>query len=154
MPSATPQIYFFGGSDELPVRQEAQKLANKLVPPKDREFGLEIVNGFANNTDEALTIINRLREAINTLPFLGGNKVVWLKNTNLYGDLSFARESKTVVEALSELADELKRGLPDGVTLLVSATQIDKRRALFKVVEKIPETKILDLPELDKGGRE
>jgi DNA polymerase III subunit delta len=154
MPRPTSQIYFFGGSDELAVKEEAQEFADKLVAPKDRDFGLEIVNGFANNTDEALTIINRLREAINTLPFLGGNKIVWLKNTNLYGDLAFARESNTVVEALSELADELKRGLPNGVTLLVSATQIDKRRVLFKLVEKSPETKIFDLPDFDKGGRE
>src|SRR5437879_5242256 len=131
MPRPSPSICFFGGSNDVLVKEEAQKCADKLVKPDKREFGLEIIDGFANNTDEALLTVTRWREAINPLPCLGGDKVVWLKNTNLFGDLAFARESKDVVEALSDFAADLKKGLPPGVKLLVSAGEIDKRRALF-----------------------
>jgi DNA polymerase-3 subunit delta len=148
-------IYFFGGTNELLVKQEAQKLADKLVPAKDREFGLEIINGAALNLDEAITALRRLREALDTLPFFGGSKVVWFKNTNLVGDLKFARESPTLVDDLSDFAAYLKKGLPEGVTLLISATQVDKRRALWKTLEKIADCNLYELPDLDKReGRE
>lgn len=156
MPKPAPSIFFFGGTNDLIVKQEAQQLADKLVPPKDREFRLEIVNGNALNLDEALTALRRLREALDTLPFFGGNKVVWFKNTNLVGDLKFARESTTLVDTLADFAAHLKNaGVPSGVTLLISASQVDKRRALWKTLEKIAECKLYDMPDLDKReGRE
>ncbi len=155
MPRSSSQIFFFGGTNDLLVKQETQKCADELVPAKDREFGLEIVNGAALNLDEAFTALKRLREALDTLPLFGGSKVVWFKNTNLVGDLKFARESSTLVDALADFAAHLKKGLPEGVTLLISAPQVDKRRALWKTLEKIAACRLHDMPDIEKReGRE
>jgi DNA polymerase-3 subunit delta len=153
MPRHPSSIYFFGGSNDLLVREAAQQLADKLVPAKDRQFGLEIVNGWANNTDEALTALRRLREALDTIPFFGGEKLVWFKNTNLFAE-NQTTQSEATADALAALAASLHKGLPRGVTLLISATQVDKRRALFKTLEKIGNVQLFDLPDLEKGGRD
>jgi DNA polymerase III delta subunit len=52
------------------------------------------------------------------------------------------------------LAEVLKRGLPEGVTLLISAIGCDQRRALFKVIEKVGEVLKFDAPEAGKAAGE
>jgi DNA polymerase-3 subunit delta len=117
----TKSIYLIGGADEFSIKETAAKLADKLAPKKAGEFGLEIIEGSASNQDEALKVLSRLREALNTVGlFGGGDKLVWLKNTDLLADSPTTR-TETVKDALAELADLLKAGLGDGVTLLISA---------------------------------
>ena len=67
----------------------------------------EIVDATAATSNEAQTAIARLLEALNTLPFFGGAKVVWLKDCNFLGDDRTAT-SKGVTEALGDLAKVLK----------------------------------------------
>ena len=87
MPAAatkTKSIYLVGGADEFSIKESAAKLADKLAPKGAGEFGLEIIEGSASNQDEALKILSRLHEALNTVGlFGGGDKLVWLKNTDL-----------------------------------------------------------------------
>src|SRR5437667_11785774 len=77
-------IYLVGGSDEFSIKEAAAKLAEKLAP-KD-EFATEVIDGGAGNQDEALKILSRVHEALNTVGLFGGDKLVWLNNTNLLSD--------------------------------------------------------------------
>jgi DNA polymerase-3 subunit delta len=153
MPAAKT-IHLVGGTDEFTVKETAAKLAQQLAPKGAGEFGLEIIEGGATNQDEALKVLARLHEALNTVGFFGAEKLVWLKSTNLLAD-----EKGTTAEAtqdgLRELAEVLKRGLPDGVTLLISAIGLDKRRTLYKTLEKTAAIQIFDAADISKdAGRE
>jgi DNA polymerase III subunit delta len=154
MPVATTKtksIYLIGGADEFSVKETAAKLADKLAPKKAGEFGVEIIEGSVANQDEALKVLARLREALNTVGlFGGGDKLVWLKNTELLADSPTTR-AEAVKEALAELADLLKGGLGDGVTLLISAIGCDRRKTLYKTLEKVGEVQFFEALEEGKG---
>ena len=147
----TKSIYLIGGADEFSIKETAAKLADKLAPKKAGEFGLEIIEGSFSNQDEALKVLSRVREALNTVGlFGGGDKLVWLKNTDLLADSPTTR-AEAVKEALGELADLLKGGLGDGVTLLISAMGCDRRKTLYKTLEKVGEVQFFEALEEGKG---
>ncbi len=78
----------------------------------------------------------KLREALQTLPFFGSGKVVWLQNCNFLGD-ERAATAQAVTEALAELAQELKEFAWQNVRLLISAGKVDKRKVFYKTLDKI-----------------
>ncbi|HXI85635.1 MAG TPA: DNA polymerase III subunit delta [Verrucomicrobiae bacterium] len=147
----TKSIYLIGGADEFSIKETAAKLAEKLAPKKAGEFGLEIIEGSFSNQDEALKILSRVREALNTVGlFGGGDKLVWLKSTELLADNPTTR-TEAVKDALAELGDLLKGGLGDGVVLLISAIGCDRRKSLYKTLEKIGEVQFFEALEEGKG---
>ena len=147
--TASAPIHAVVGSDEAEVKRVAAELAEKLTPPGAAEFGLEIVDGAADNAEQAAARIRSSIDALQTLPFLGGAKVVWLKNANFLGDDQKGR-SASVQSALEELSDVLGRGVAPDVTFLLSATDIDKRRTFYKTLVKTAED-IQVLDRLDSG---
>ena len=105
--SETANIYAVVGSDEAEVKHVAAELAQKLVPDDAGDFGLEVIDGVADNADQAAGRIRSAIEALQTLPFFGSTKVVWLKNANFLGDDVKARSTavQTALEELSALID-------------------------------------------------
>jgi DNA polymerase-3 subunit delta len=147
----TKSIYLIGGADEFSIKETASKLAEKLAPKKAGEFGLEIIDGAVSNQDEALKVLARVREALNTVGlFGGGDKLVWLKSTDLLADNPTTR-AEAVKDALAELGDLLKSGLGEGVVLLISAIGCDRRKSLYKTLEKIGEVQFFEALEEGKG---
>jgi DNA polymerase-3 subunit delta len=96
----------------------------------------EIIDASAANSGESLKALARLREALQTLPFFGGGKAVWLRDCNFLGDDRVAA-AQTVTDTLAEIAGELKEFDWTGVRLLISAGKVDKRKVFYKTVEKI-----------------
>jgi DNA polymerase-3 subunit delta len=77
-----------------------------------------------------------LREALQTLPFFGSGKVVWLKDCNFLGD-ERAATAQAVTESLAGLAQELKEFTFQNVRLLISAGKVDKRKVFYKALDKL-----------------
>lgn len=156
MPAAkakTTSIYFLTGSDEAAVKKAALTLASKLAPGADA-FGMETIDGAVETVDTATRAVEESIQALLTLPFLGGTKLVWLKSAAFLAD-SIAGRSDSVSTAMEKLCEVLKAGLPDGVTFLLSAPQADKRRGTYKTLCKIAETEIHDMPDLGfRAGEE
>jgi len=151
MPAAH-SVYLVGGDDEFAIKEHAAALAAKLAPKAAGEFGVETIEGDAANADDAIKVINRLHEALQTVGFFGTEKLVWLKNTNLLSPIPPGGEE--TIEALNSLNDALKRGLPGGVILLISALGFDKRRSVAKTIEKMAEMLFFDAPEAGKADGE
>jgi DNA polymerase-3 subunit delta len=91
--TATQSIYAVLGSDEAEVKRAAVELASNLTPSGAGDFGLEIIDGAADNADQAEARVRSTIEALQTLPFFGDAKVVWLKNVNFLGDDQKARST-------------------------------------------------------------
>jgi DNA polymerase-3 subunit delta len=150
---ATAKIYAVVGSDDLEVKHTAAELAEKLKPAAAGEFGLETIDGSADNADQAASRIRSTIEALRTLPFFGGEKLVWLKNANFLGDDQKAR-SASVQAALEELSETIDAGLGSEITFLLSAIDVDKRRSFYKSVAKRAELQIFDKLDSSRGGWE
>jgi len=146
-------IHAVVGSDESEVKRAAREIADKLTPKEAGEFGSDIIDGRADNVDQAVTRIHQTVESILTLPFFGGDKLVWLKNTNFLGDNIIGR-SASVLEALEKLNATLSAGLPDNVKFLLSATEIDKRRSFYKSLVKLATIDVFDKLDTSRSGWE
>jgi DNA polymerase-3 subunit delta len=146
-------IHAVVGSDESEVKRVAAELAAKLTPPDAGEFGLEVIDACADNVDQAVTKIRLGIEALQTIPFFGGGKLVWLKNANCLADSVIGR-SAAVQGALEELAELIEAGLGSDVTLLISATETDKRRSFYKTLAKRAEIQVIDRLDSSRAGWE
>src|SRR5450755_4904412 len=123
------------GDDEFAVKVRAKQL---YLQGCEELGGMdhEIIDASVTNGGDALAAIGRLREALQTLPFFGSGKVVWLRDCNFLGDERTA-SSPAVTETLAELAEELKNFAWLNVRLLISAGKVDKRKTFFKTLDKI-----------------
>src|ERR1035437_9471011 len=123
------------GDDDFAVKQRAKQLYEKW----SAELGgmdHEIIEATAANSGDALKALGKLRESLQTLPFFGSGKVIWLRDCNFLGE-ERAASAAVVTETLAELADELKKFAWQNVRLLISAGKVDKRKVFYKMVEKI-----------------
>jgi len=151
--AATSQIYAVVGSDESEVKRVATGLATELTPPDAGDFGLEVIDGTADNAEQAAARIRSTIEALQTLPFFGSTKVVWLKNANFLGDTPVGRTA-SVQSALEELSDLINTDLGSDVIFLISATEVDKRRSFYKSLIKRAEIRVLERLDSSRSGWE
>ena len=151
--AASANIYAVLGSDEAEVKRVAAELASNLTPPGAGDFGLDVIDGAADNVDQAEGRVRSAIEALQTLPFFGGTKVVWLKNVNFLGDDQKAR-SAAVQSALEELSQLVDSGFCPGIILLISATDLDKRRSFYKTLVRRAEVQVFNRLDSTRGGWE
>ena len=140
------------GSDEGAVKEAARGFAEKLTPPDAGEFGVEVIDGAADNAATATARIHETIGALQTLPFFGG-KLVWFKSANCLADSPIGRSSG-VLDALESLLALLQAGLPPEIQFLFSATETDKRRTFYKGLLKVADTHVFDRLDSTKSGWE
>jgi len=147
------QIHAIVGSDEGRVKEEALRLHKELTGGNDDGFTHETIDGTADNSEGAFQICRAVVEALNTLPFFGGEKVVWLKSASFLVDDVTGRSERTL-SGVESLRDCLEAGLGPGVTFLLSATGIDKRRAFWKFLDKHASVRSYDKIDTSRDGWE
>src|SRR4051812_5656634 len=131
---AAPVLLVFG-EDEFAVKQRARQIHQQWTA----ELGgmdHETIDAAVGNSGEALRVLARLREALQTLPFFGSGKVIWLQNCNFLSD-DRTGSAAAVTETLADIAQELKEFVWQSVRLLISAAKVDKRKVFFKTLDKI-----------------
>ncbi len=141
------------GSDEGLVREKALALYNKLTGGTDDGFTHETIDGIADNSDSAFEICASTVQALLTIPMFGGDKVVWLRNANFLADNVTGRSQRTE-SGVENLRTTLERGIPDGVTFLLTAQGVDKRRAFWKYIEKAADVQVHDRIDTGRDGWE
>ena len=147
-------VYAVVGSDESAVKAAAAELATRLAPADAGDFGVETIDACADNADQAAARIRSAIEALQTLPFFGGGKLVWLKNANFLSDNKLGR-SAAVQEALEALSAALEGDLGGGeVKFLLSAPEVDKRRSFYKALAKRAELQVFDKLDSSRDGWE
>ncbi len=137
-----PPVLLVCGEDEFAVKQRARVVYQQWTEALGG-MDHEIIEAMSANSGEALKAIARLREALQTLPFFGSGKAVWLRDCNFLGD-ERAAQAQAVTEALAGLAQELKTFAWQNVRLLVSAGKVDKRKVFYKTLDKIGSVESLD----------
>jgi DNA polymerase-3 subunit delta len=133
--SSKAPVLLVCGDDDFGVKERAREVFRQW----SEEIGgmdHEIIDATASHSGEALAALAKLRAALQTLPFFGTGKAIWLQNCNFLGE-ERAAEAKAVTEDLSALAQELKAFSWQNVRLLVSSGKVDKRKSFYKTLEKI-----------------
>jgi DNA polymerase III subunit delta len=132
---AAAPIFLITGEDDFAVKTRAKELYEQFCK-ESGGFDNEIIDATATNSGAALNAIARLREAMQTLPFFGGCKVIWVQNCNFLGE-ERAASSSAVTEALTMLAEEFKEFRWEGVRLIMTSPKVDQRRTFFKTTSKL-----------------
>lgn len=128
-------LAFICGDDEFAVKKRAKEIFQAWAA-ESGGMDQEIIDGAVSNSGDALNTIAKLREAIQTLPFFGSSKIIWLRDCSFLGE-ERAASAQAVMDALADLAAELKSFKWENVRLLVSAGKVDRRKTFFKTLEKI-----------------
>jgi DNA polymerase-3 subunit delta len=150
---ASAQICAVVGSDESEIKRVARDLAARMAPADAGDFASDVIDGVADNADQAAQRIHQTIEALLTFPFFGGEKLVWLKNANFLADTPMGRAA-AVTEALEKLAETLSGGLPESTKFLLSAIEVDKRRSFYKGLGKLGKVEVYDKVDASKSGWE
>jgi DNA polymerase-3 subunit delta len=142
MPAASPKapVLLVSGEDEFGVKERAREVF-KTWSAEIGGTDHEIIDASVSNSGEALAALAKLREALQTLPFFGTGKAVWLQNCNFLGE-ERAASAQAVTEDLAELSQTLKTFVWQNVRLLISAGKVDKRKTIYKTLEKIGSVEI------------
>jgi len=152
-PAANDRFIAVVGSDEGAVKKRAHELAKELAPKDAGDFGVDFLDGAVENADQAVSRIHETVQAIQTLPFFGSEKLVWLKDVNFLSDSAIGRSTQ-VQTALEHLKEILSEDLPPDVTVLLSATDVDKRRSFYKTISKLGRFEQFDRIDTSKSGWE
>ena len=86
------------GDDDFAVKQRAKQIFQEW----SAELGgmdHETIEAAVSNGGDALNVIGKLREALQTLPFFGSGKVVWLRDCNFLGDERTASSPAVTAES-------------------------------------------------------
>jgi DNA polymerase-3 subunit delta len=129
------QVRLIHGGDEYSVKQRGREVYQEWthsIGGADHE----IIDAAAGNAGEAVRSLNQLRMALDTLPFFGTGKVVWLRDCSFLGD-DRTSGAALVTERLAELVPFLQGFAWDNVRLLVTAGKVDKRRSFYRALEKL-----------------
>lgn len=139
-------VYLVFGEDEYLVSTNAKELVDRLCPKVDQAFGLEIVEARVDLVAEAVAAVGHCLDGLRTLGFLGGRKVVWLRDATFLGS-GVIGESVDVKSRLDDLVKLVKAGLPQGQILVVSALKVDGRSAFFKACQSVGNVMKFELPD-------
>jgi len=148
MATSSSPLHAYFGTDEGQVREAARVRVDELVPESEREFGLETIDGTSENSEGAAEICRKTIEAIQTLPFLGGDKCVWLRGANFFADDQTGK-SETTLAAQESLLEVLQK-IPSGVSVVLSGGKISKVRRFYKGLAKLTKVEFFD--QLDLGS--
>lgn len=134
--SGKERVYLLAGDDEYALGAAARQLVQELVPESERAFGLEVIEGRADNAEGAAAVIKRCLEAYVTRGFLlAQGKVIWWRDAAFLGDGQIV-QAEAVKVLLKELVQVLKESASGGNVLLITTPKVDKRTALFKACQE------------------
>ncbi len=135
MPAAPRNFTLICGPDDFIVNRLGQERFAALASAAQADdFAREIISGFAGNVDEVEVAVNRFRDAVQTVPMFGGQRVVWFKDVNFLADTVTGRAEGTLqqVAALQELLEKVN---PADAAIVITAAPVDRRRAFPKWCE-------------------
>jgi DNA polymerase-3 subunit delta len=146
-------VYVVTGTDEGRVSEEAAALFEELKSPGSDDFSNEIIEGIADNSEDAFQKCSQAIEALQTLGLFAADKVVWLKGANFFGT-DRTSDAERAVTGVENLLEVLQDDLPDEVTFLLSATGINGVRRFGKWAKKSTDYRPFDKIDVSKEGWE
>lgn len=136
-------VVLVGGADEFQVKTRARQI-QAAWSAQTGGTDDETIPGEAGAADQVLAVLRRVREALQSLPFFGGSKLVWLRDVNWLGDDARLSSTAAVTQAVKEWEAELKAFSWEGVRLLISAGKVDGRRSFPKTIRQIGQLELYE----------
>ncbi len=133
-------LYLFSGNEDFSIKERVSAFMRELCGenPEDNP-DLEIIRG-DNDSEKFFVPLDKLLDSLETPSFLSPQKILWLKHYNKIDDAIGEASTKKKPSRLDLLSVSLKNGLPDDTTLIIDIFGLDRRKAFFKLCEKVCES--------------
>lgn len=129
------RFIYVSGPDDYLAHRVALKAWKEMSASVEDDFSKEVISGHAGKVEEVEQIVNRFREATQTLGLFGGRRVVWLKGCSFLADNQTGKAEGTQ-QACEDLKEILQVVTPEEVGVLISASPVDRRKRFPKWLEK------------------
>jgi len=150
---SSKRLYLIFGDDEYLVSDKARSLVRECIPGGgDAAMQCERIDGSTDKVEGALAALRNTQSALNSMGLFSQEKTVWLERATFFGD-SRPAQSAAVQDEITRLAGNIKNGLPPGITFIISAPAVDKRRAFYKACNTAGSVFEFVVPE-DKSGKD
>ncbi len=129
-------LHLIYGDDEYMVTAQTRTTLDALVPKAEQMMRLEIVDGAVDTVDAAVDCVRACLGALRGMGLFAAERTVWLRDARFLG-YSRAAQSDGTVAAVGRLTELIKAGLPGGITFVISAPDVDKRRGFYKTCKAV-----------------
>ena len=141
---------FIAGADDFIVlrkaREEWEQLSRKVEDP----HSLEIVDGQAGNVDEVSKAVTQFIGAVQTISMFAPEKAIWFRNITFMADTVTGRAQGTT-EAIERLQQALDGFEDPSVTILISASPVDRRKRAYKWLQSHGDSTYLEAGKDDQA---
>ncbi|MFI3291129.1 MAG: hypothetical protein R3Y46_04515 [Opitutales bacterium] len=132
--------------DEFIAENAARSLYEELSVDIHDEYSKEIISASVNTVDEAQKVIRQAISSMMTVSMFEPNKLIWLRALNFIADTTTGK-SETTQEALGNLLEAIKTLEGSDVNLIISLSNADRRKKVFKDISKV--SNFIDLKAKD-----
>lgn len=161
--TARKPVYLVWGSDEYEATKRTHELVDALCPAAEQAFGLETIDGRVDTIELVVAAINKCLAALRTVGFFGSEKTIWLRDVKFLvprrpagggesddGGGEGGGLAEEVKDRLAALTEEIRKGIPDGQTLVINTDKINRASALYKAIQAAGEVAEFNPPEKAK----
>ena len=149
---------FIAGADDFIVQRKAREEWDRLAEAVSDPHAVEVIDGQAGNVDEVGKAVTQFVSAVQTVSLFAPEKAVWFKNITFLADTVTGRAQGTQ-DQVERLQDVLGNFDDSAVTVLLSASPVDRRKKAYKWFQSNGESSFIeagkdDQAVLDKIGEE
>ncbi len=141
-------FHIIAGNDEFLVSRRGQEIWDTISKDVLDDFGREVINGHTGNVAEVEQVTDRFVSAVQTLPMFGNRKCVWFQAVNFLADSVTGRAEGTQVK-VEQLISILSNLDPGQVSVLITASPVDRRRKPFKNLSSLGDCEFIDPRQQD-----
>lgn len=146
------QVILITGNDAAQIHAEAEQLVRKLVGAELDPFVCDIVQEGDDGPQPALLFA--LQRSLQSPPFMGGVKTVWLRHFTAFDGEGDARSQQPLAKALRGLAELVQAGLSADIRLVLDGCGCDGRKALAKACQARGEVRTFNRPDASRRNWE
>lgn len=122
---------FIAGDDDFLVDRAGKACFEVWSKELDDPMSAELVEGMAQKVDDVEQAVTRFQDAVQTMALFGGRKAVWLRGVNFLAD-SKTGQAEGTKQQVERLQSILEKCDPEAVSIVITATPVDRRRREFK----------------------
>ncbi|MCF8092513.1 MAG: DNA polymerase III subunit delta [Desulfotignum sp.] len=123
-----PGFILAAGEDYL-VQEAFDRIKTGLGSNNAGGFNLDVLDGRSTSMGDIV-------EQVTTFSFFGGKKIIAVKQAPVFAIKAGPGEISYSEQDLSRLSDLVEKGIPEGHFLVMTTTSLDRRRKIFKTMEK------------------
>lgn len=152
MAAPATTLFLLTGNDRPTLRAEARKVITRLAGAEPDPFRCAF---FTEGDDRGpLPVLLDVIDALQTPPFLGDSKIVWLQDFSAFDvEVEKIKDSHSPEQkALATLASLIAAGLPDDLLVVLDGLDVKPDFPLMTACAAKGKVQVFTLPDLSKGN--